>query len=552
MRSLLILVSVLVAMSVFAWRENVSDCPQIVVGKDSVGNKVYARYLNFLGEADKPGEPDEEFHFNVVKDQPLLTIGYRREFVIYDYVTGKLKTKIKWPRNARFEDATADGFLISSYNPWGFSPSYTFHFYDFEGKKLWETKKNPEFFKICKDVVVSASQTGIFAFSPCKLTGLDIKTGNKLWEKAIHAHKHFQSCCYHISKRDSTKIYIIADSLVCIDIITGASTSHSFSAGENANIFHEYTIGPADTVYDPNLSTDNLYSIFIPNAFTGFHSNWIEKGDTLFIADAKNIYAFDSNLKPYWITSLPEMRGAKSSIRLVGDRLVFFNYGVGFNRSNVKTAGLPFAAAVSIIDGKPVSTTYPGDNDHMIGGYYTDSGRIYWLTRRKLFYCDEGEEELHEIDWKSRARYYSADQRMPYSIQDTVWVEKDNKVVAMATDRDKVIVSDWGKQVHVIQLDGSEEILSSDNVFFKDPVNNSLNGNQSFIGESIDYELGRYSKIAKEVPRRGEYLIFDSLSNRISHIIYTPELYGHNKEHLLIDLVGGVGFVDLNNPGEDQ
>ena len=40
MRSLLILVSVLVAMSVFAWRDNVSDCSKVAVGRDAAGNKI--------------------------------------------------------------------------------------------------------------------------------------------------------------------------------------------------------------------------------------------------------------------------------------------------------------------------------------------------------------------------------------------------------------------------------------------------------------------------------------------------------------------------------
>lgn len=548
----------LIAMSVFAWRENIADCPKIMVGRDSAGNEVHAHFMNFLKEVDKPGGQDEEFHFAVVKNSPFLAITYKQEFALYDYVTGKLKTKINLPKNAKFEDVTKDGIVISNYNPMRVIETNTLHFYNFDGQKLWEAKKTPDYFTTCQDVVVAASHIRLLNDNKYTWRGLDIKTGDKLWEKMVKSGNHFHRSCYHIPRQDSTKMYIIADSLLRIDLITGESISHRFNVGEEELLLNLFTTTPilmghpADTIYDPNLIMDNWYSSFIPFTLTGSHSNWIEKGDTLFIADAKKIYAFNKDLKPYWTTLVPDMKGGKSAIRLVGDKLLLFNYGVGFHRANPQNAGVPMAASLSIVDGQLLSTTNPNAKDHMIGGYYTDSGRLYWLTRRKLFYCDEGDSKLREIKWKSRAKYYSVDQRLQYSIQDTVWVKGSKGLEPVATDDNQVVVVDWGKQVHVMRLDGSEEIIPSKEAYFRDAVHDSYHTAQQTDDQPVYSVLGTYSKIDNERLHRGRVLMVDPVTHQISHDIHTSTLYSRDNGHLLIDMRDGIGFVNLNNCSESN
>lgn len=540
MRSLLIIVSLLIAMSVFAWRENIADCPKIGVGTDSMGNKIYGNYLSFNMESGEINVPDQDFSYRIFQKLPFIAIAHDRELVIYNYVTGERKTKTKIPKNARFKFATADGFFLNVPSTKVLIVRNNSQFYNFEGEKLWEAKNVPSIITVSNDIVLSTTALTISDSDPCKWTGHDAKTGNQLWETKTNAQYHHIYSCKHTSAHNPTKIYLIGDSLMCLDITTGEAVSHPFKAGKRSSLLKAYLWGgEPDTIYDPNLSADNRNSIYRPYAFTGLHSNWIEKGDTLFIADVNNLYAFDKQLKPYWSTALPNDSGAKSGIRLVNDKLLLFNYGVGFYRGNVQTYGKPFAASLSITDGKLLSTTYPTANDHMIGGYYTNSGRIYWLTRRELFYCDEGESELHKIDWKSRAKYYSADQKLRYAIQDTVWVVKNNFLEPVVTDDNQIVIEDWDKDVYVLQLDGTEQVIPADKVYFKK-------------SDYVYFNNGLHNKSNRKTDRQIEYLILDSVSGKINYKLFTTKMLAHNKNQFVIQVRGGLGFVDLNNCSESN
>ena len=109
MRGLLILVSVLVAMSVFAWRDNVSDCSKVAVGRDSAGNKICGYYFNFEVEQEKPTD-SKDFSGWIFSKLPYIAMRQNRDFVIYDYGTGNRKTKVKVPRNGGFAGITKYGY----------------------------------------------------------------------------------------------------------------------------------------------------------------------------------------------------------------------------------------------------------------------------------------------------------------------------------------------------------------------------------------------------------------------------------------------------------
>lgn len=532
----------LLAVSVFAWRQNIAECPEIVVGKDSVGNDIYAKLLKLDVEVENFVDTDEKISISLDKDLSLIIFSTRRELAIYNYATGELITKFKMPQNAELETVYSGGFLIRIFQPKLLSGKFITQFYNFNGEKKFEAENFPFFLSSKQDVLIFVSDP-VPGVHPVVWVGFNIKTGRKLWEKSIKSKYHVMFSCNHSlsNSMDSEKMYIIADSLVCLDYITGLTTSHPFNSGKSA-IFRS-ALGldyRPDVLYDHNLSNENDLSACLSNTLTGFHSNWIEKGDTLFIADADNLYAFNTELKPYWTTPLPKKMGSKSSIRLVGDKILLFNYGVGFNNNNILSQGKPFAMSFSIKDGEPVATTIPSANDHMISGLYTDSGRIYWLTRRNLFYCDEGENKLHKIDWKSKAKYHSYDNNIRYAIQDTVWFENNNRIEPIVTDGRQVVIADWGKYVHLLQPDGSEQIIPSERVYVQQPDQDSFNYHLSLNDT-------KYVRFNENGLSREEYIIIDSIDHKISHRIFSPAPLVHDKDILLVALEDGVAFINLNN-----
>lgn len=538
MRSLVFLFTMFMALSVFGWRENISDCSQVMVGRDTLGNKVFARFLRLSDELEKGENPEDQFSIFTLKEKPFIVLSNQKEVAVYNFVTGELMTKLTFPKKIKFRTATPDGILITSNKLRG----TVFQFYNYAGEKLWETKTPTNYFDTSKGIILSLNYANSFINSKYTIAGHDIKTGNKLWERNIKAQSPLLFC-NPFNSSDSTKLYFTTDSLFSVDIISGTSRSHPFKTRllptQKLSLFF---VNEPDTIHDPNLYIENIRSSIVPNKMTGLCSNCVERGDTLFIADVNALYAFNKDLEPYWRTPFPEKMGSKSTIRLEGDRLLLFNYGIGFHNERVKTQGKPFAMSVSIKDGKPIHTTIPNVDDHMISGVYSSSGKLYWLTRRDLYYCDEGESQLHKIDWKSRAKYYYHEQNLKYAICDTLWIVGNNKIEPIVSDDQQVVVGDWSKkEVHLIKPDGSEEIIPSKNLYSLD----SQDAGKIFhLPDNTNMSMTDIRRRLSE----SEYLKVNPLTKKISLFVYTQAIYGDVDTHLVIGMEGGVGFIDLTEP----
>ncbi len=537
MRSLVILFSLFFVLSVFGWRENISDCSQVMVGRDTLGNKVYANYMKLSDEVEKGENPEERYYIFTLKDLPYVVLSHNKEIAVYNYVTGELVTKILSPKKIRFRKATNDGILVSSDKMRG----TVYQFFNYAGEKLWETKSPFSFFDTWNDIVIFFGYSYFFGISNYTIAGNDLKTGNQLWDYKFKTQNPILFC-NPMNNPDSTRVYFMADSLNSVDLMSGITRSHPFKSRVIPNRgLSIIWVGEPDTIRDPNLFIENKRSIADPKHMTGLFSNSVVRGDTLFIADAEKLYAFNKDLQPYWTTPLPTQMGSKSTIRLDGDRLLLFNYGIGFYNENVIRQGKPFALSFSIKDGKTLHSTIPEADDYMISGMYTDSGKLYWLTRKNLYYSDEGEKELHTIDWKSMKKIPKYEKHLRYAIIDTLWRVRNNKIEPIVSDNQQVVIKDWVENiVHVLKHNGEEEIISGNDVY-------SFDSNDSERIYLLPKNQERDILKTRKMWSNSHHLRVDSVTKEVSHYLFTPRIYGEKGAHLVIKLEGGLGFLDLTN-----
>lgn len=462
MKKLAILILILIPILIFADNKAIYDYPLLPISKDSDGNDIMGYNIPVEGKLEKAA---------FCSGFPRLAIYDEKNIRIFDTHTLELVTELKI--KGIITDIVDSGYFVIQEAQFPSMSNYQISFYNLAGKQVWKNKDWP---------ILKQANVLIKAKSKNKFIGSAMSTNQKLWEKTLPCKTHNISCEHYAENEDSNYLYIIGDSLVRINVLTGDTIMRSFcstaipSLGKLIGIDFSNPLGPYNLDLIKELKLSGIYNEFI----AGLHSNWIVRGDSMIIADANNLYCFDKDFKTIWQTTLPQKMGAKSRIKLIGDHIQFLNYGIGFARRSYFSHGKPFGATFSVSDGKQLSFTLPTIKNKIMGGLYTDSGKIYFQTRKGFFYCDENDSILHKVEWTPQRKIKSEEMFSNNMICDSVCIVKDGLIQTIKTDDKQLIVQIDKSDVNVINMDGNCQLIPSDEVYFH-TLNNiyATNGNQN-------------------------------------------------------------------------
>ena len=378
---------------------------------------------------------------------------------IYDTDSCKLLTTVL-PKQGSVDQVTEDCFIATK--------GKKTICYNFKNEKSWELKEQL-FMADRKNQIVIFLSKGTNGPYNNAMTGYDMRTGRQLWKTEI-SHELHLPVCHTCSDTLISTFYLIADSLIAIDPLTGEIHRHTFKAGVKESLKSRFSIAKervqsSDCWAEEARWSYNGYHGISPVILTGTHSHLKEKGDSLFIADAEYLYCLDKKLKEIWKTPLPDGGGAKSLLRIIGDQLLLQSYGVGFQNGLLGRCGQTFTASYDIHTGKVLQQTIVDSTKKMTGGIIVP-GRAYWQNDTKLSYTDDGSGTITPINWKFKE--FVASNECGLEVCDTISILQDGYLRPIPSDSNQVVVLRKGKEASIIQTDGSETILKADEVYLED------------------------------------------------------------------------------------
>ncbi len=420
---LIIFAAILLSMTAFA--ESITEYPEMCMGKDGEGNDVMFHCM-----PTPPGLPTsislfDTFNRFAVKIGDKTTV-YNSE-TLEPIVTFKQK-------GDRMTNLFEDGYFALDIDG-----SHTPNFYNFEGKKVWKTGNR---FVADFDSIILCTNK----LKRDKLVALDCSTGTELWSRKISTKKQPYYCRILQTKSKPNYFYIVADSIYRFEIASGKSIRRSLrSSKPSTNIFEK-----------------DKWNI---------RSNFLVKGDSLFIADADSLYCFNSDFRSIWQTALPPNSVGGSNIYWHDScQLILLSIGEIFDnsRDGVGRLSSPFVARFDLSDGKTLSTTSINVKKNVDGMVYTDDGTMYLYGGNKIYYTNENDTTLHKIDFEPDLNYVKDYRHPGYRIHQWVSMIKDGKMERVQSNKNGFILEIDKKKFYKVYLDGHSEELPTEDVFFYD------------------------------------------------------------------------------------
>lgn len=443
MKKWIIAVALLLPLTLMAQKNKATEPMQMVLAKDAQGQDVTGYFIASAGKITDYGVPGDGHYLYFTDDQGTS---------VYDTRTLEYKGRVKLRSQETIIDIGDEGILVYVSNKKVFTQAAGARLYGFDGRKKWDNDYCP-FRGYGKASVVLCHRN----YHDGDLVGCDWKTGAKLWEMRASSKLHLPLCNDY--NRDNYH-YMIADSLVRVDVLTGQTVSHGFQAGVKEPLKSMFRITGMASPANQKLLRELNYSQWVDKGiFTGLHSNWVVSSDTLFVADATQLYCFDRDLHVRWQTPLPQDMGAKSEIRLQGGRIYLINYGVTFMYGQMIHYGKPFAAEYDAVTGRQLSLTCPDISKKVVGARYADGGRIYWQTQRNFYYSDAGDSATHQIKWRPQTDKDPSDGYVDYVLLDTIGVAKDGVLRCVTTDAHRMVVAVYTHDANLVTADGQVQVI---------------------------------------------------------------------------------------------
>ena len=424
------------------------DYQEVAFGKCADGSNLKCRYIPADGKLRT---------FTITSEMPYLIIFDDGGARVLDKTTLRKIADLKLG-SKEFVQINNDGYIMCSDNVAFFSREGRPTFYNFKGDKVWSSKYGTTITDRYENVVVCEKKWGEYI-------AYDMSTGKELWQRTIACSKHYPWAEMYIDRHDRKSYYLKGDKLVKLNILTGDTICHSFSAGVKEPIKSRLSLVRRQMPTSWDFQSEEEFSSAIGNfILTGTHSNIIDTCNCLYVADAKNLYCFDKNLKTLWQTALPDGMGSKSNIRIEGSRVCLINYGVAFQKGLIGRCGKPFIASYDKSTGKQLSLDKPEIRKKVQGGIYVD-GRAYWQTARGFLYNDEGDSTIHEISWEPKTDKAPLQDYPDFVICDTVGIVKDRMFIDVPTNKHQLVVEVYGSDVNVIKSDGTCELIPASEVY---------------------------------------------------------------------------------------
>jgi hypothetical protein len=396
--------------------------------------------------------------------------------------------------------------------------------YNFQGKKMYSLPISPALFNDSLDVLIGYNH---HAYSyEGDLSAYRISTGELLWKQKISHRYHWPWYDMFKDNKQKNMYYMIADSLVKLDIVTGKTIKMPFTAGVNEPLKSKFSLVKNRPIYRVDWK-EAFYSNY-PNiaggVLSGTHSN-VLSGDSILIADAKNLYCLDRQLNKIWVTPLPADAGARSYIRVLGEKIFLQNFGVAFQKGLLAHCGKPFVAVYDRHTGKQLSVTMPDIKNKLSDGIAV-VGRTYWEDDKGLMYNNQGETEVHRIEWKvpvRKAKDASEEDQCFFWPVDTLYQYSEGQIKAIATDAHQVIVEANMQDVYLLKDDGTQQKFNADNVFLKDSKNIYSNNGD----------------------KRVTFLVTEGSTPKVHLILeFKGELINGKNGRLYAKMPSGVGVID--------
>lgn len=404
--------------------------------------------------------------FQTVENLPYFTIVDKDNNTrVYDINTFQLITTI---RNAGEGvcNITRQGYLLTRSNM--LTTNEYPVFYNWDNEQVWKVKEQVAITDRINNVVICYKSGSSIAGH---MAAYDLADGHKLWQKSFSQRRHYALAHLFREDRDGEHYYMIADSIIRLNPITGEKLSHSFDAGVKASMKSRFTLVKHRFPSSFDWAKEAYFSNYVSTAYlTGTHSGAIMKGDSIFIADASHVYCFNRQLVPLWATSIPEGVSSKSSIKLAGDTLLMQNYGQGFNNGVHGSCGQPFMASYDRKTGRQLSFQIVKVEKKVVGGIIVP-GKAYWQNDKGFSYSYAGDTLSTEIAWKPRTDRQSDPNHPDRIICDTVGVLRNGYLERIATNAQQIVVELYGKDVYLVHDDGTSEMIPAEDVFFHDGYN---------------------------------------------------------------------------------
>ena len=424
------------------------DYQEVAFGKCADGSNLKCRYIPADGKLRT---------FTITSEMPYLIIFDDGGARVLDKTTLRKIADLKLG-SKEFVQINNDGYIMCSDNVAFFSREGRPTFYNFKGEKVWSSKYGTTITDRYDNVVVCEKKWGEYV-------AYDMSTGKELWQRTIACSKHYPWADMYTDRHDRKSYYLKGDKLVKLNILTGDTICHSFSAGVKEPIKSRLSLVRRQMPTSWDFQSEEEFSSAIGNfILTGTHSNIIDTCNCLYVADARNLYCFDKNLKTLWQTVLPDGMGSKSNIRIEGSRVCLINYGVAFQKGLIGRCGKPFIASYDKSTGKQLSLDKPEISKKVQGGIYVD-GRAYWQTARGFLYNDEGDSTIHEISWEPKTDKAPLQDYPDFVICDTVGIVKDGMFIDVPTNKHQLVVEVYGSDVNVIKSDGTCELIPASEVY---------------------------------------------------------------------------------------
>lgn len=509
-RLTLVILTIITSIYSFCQTKALTDYPKIALGKKADGTNLMFHFIPTEGKLKGYG---------ITENLPYLIISDKTGNHIFNLDTYQEIANVKFG-NGELIQINNDGYLLSSKGAmFTFKIGYP-TFYNFKGEKVWGNRDETLMADRGNNIVICSQNRAGDA-----IAGYDMSTGKDLWHVKLPFKKHYPWGDLFHDKNEKQMYYLISDSLICLNIVTGDTIRHAFTAGVKEPMKSRFSFVRTRKPSSAAFAREAAFSVVTGAILTGTHSNIIARGDSLFVADADNVYCFDKNLKAIWQTAIPEGMGSKSDLQIIKGKIYLQNYGVAFQNGLIGKCGKPFSASYDIKTGKQLTFNIPNIEKKIVGGVHVD-GRTYWQTGKSFLYTDDGDSIAHELKWKAQTSNLPNEYYPNYVIYDSIGIVKDGTFQYLTTNKKQLLVEVYGKDFNIIKSDGSCDFLPASEVY------SNRKGKVYYTNNGKDADTVR------------DFVIFDPSSLRVK---YTFHLQGnviqHSKGNVFVSTKQGIGFL---------
>ena len=211
-----------------------------------------------------------------------------------------------------------------------------------------------------------------------KLYALDLKAGQKIWEKKISNTFNWNS----FSMLDDSTFLLVAAGLHRINIYTGEGWSSAFKTGQID--YQDVILTKADGMTDERLTGVFLYSAK-HNTLTDVVSNVAIEESAAYVANRDSIMKFnidDGSL--IWKKSLPKNMASKSVVFPEDSLIYMLNLGYANTYYTTVLYGRPFLSCFNKYTGELVYEKSIPSGRYYIRDYILEGQNLYVMSRNKV------------------------------------------------------------------------------------------------------------------------------------------------------------------------